>query len=209
MRAVRRLALAAALLLPTGVATVTPTGAAAADLTVQVRDLAGRPVREAVVLVRPAGAPHGALPKRFDWPLVMSQRDVAFDPHTLVVPVGSEVSFPNRDKVRHHVYSFSPTKRFELKLYGKDESRSVTFDKPGPVAMGCNIHDKMSAFIYVSDTRHVGLTTAAGAAVVRGLPNGPATLTVWHPYMKTRGASVERKISLTADAVQAIAVDVR
>ncbi|HET6942615.1 MAG TPA: methylamine utilization protein, partial [Sphingomicrobium sp.] len=81
----------------------------------------------------------------------VSQRDMQFHPFVLVVPVGAKVSFPNLDPTRHHVYSFSPAKKFELKLFAKDQSRSVVFDKPGVVALGCNIHDAMTAFIYVAD----------------------------------------------------------
>ena len=72
-----------------------------------------------------------------------------FHPFVLIVPVGAKVSFPNLDPTRHHVYSFSPAKQFELKLFARDQSRSVVFDKPGVVALGCNIHDAMTAFIVV------------------------------------------------------------
>ena len=82
----------------------------------------------------------------------LRQRQHQFHPFVLVVPVGANVSFPNFDPTRHHVYSFSPAKRFELKLFARDQSRSVRFDKPGVVALGCNIHDQMSAFIDVVDT---------------------------------------------------------
>ena len=62
----------------------------------------------------------------------MAQQNIAFVPHVLIVPVGSSVTFPNRDKVRHHVYSFSKAKKFDLKLYGKDETRDRSCStKPG------------------------------------------------------------------------------
>lgn len=171
--------------------------AAAGDLTVEVRNQAGEPVRDAVVMVRrsggvPAGAPRPA-------PLVMAQKDIAFQPYVLIVPVGSSVSFPNRDKVRHHVYSFSTTKKFELKLYGRDESRSVVFDKPGAVSLGCNIHDRMIGFIYVTDTPYAAKSGADGLAVVQDVPAGAATLLVWHPDIKARVA-VGRPLSVTAAA---------
>ncbi len=110
-------------------------GALAADLTVTVRNGAGKPVQDAVVTIHPveAAAPQAI---RFSWPMQVDQRDLQFEPFVLIVPVGGQVSFPNRDGVRHHVYSFSPAKRFELKLYGKDESRSVRFEKTGDVALG-------------------------------------------------------------------------
>lgn len=158
--------------------------AVAAQLDVTVVTPAGAPVADAVVMVRPDGAgPRG--PIRFAWPYVMGQRKKAFEPFVLIVPVGAEVAFPNFDPFRHHVYSFSPAKRFELKLYGHDETRVVRFDKAGVVAVGCNIHDNMSAFIRVVDTPFAIKTGADGKAVIRDLPAGPVTVTIWHPYLKT------------------------
>ena len=103
----------------------------AGDLAVEVRDQTGRLVPNAVVMVRPAAGVPAGKPMKVGWPMVMAQQNIQFSPYVLVVPVGSTVSFPNRDKVRHHVYSFSAPKKFELKLYGRDETRTVTFDKPG------------------------------------------------------------------------------
>src|ERR1700760_2457531 len=95
-------------------AAAAPAAALAADLTVSVRDTQGRALPDALVMVRPPGAkPAG--PIRFPWPMVMSQHDIAFDPYLLIVPVGADVAFANHDTVRHHVYSCSAAKRFELK----------------------------------------------------------------------------------------------
>src|ERR1700719_842331 len=120
----------------------------ASDLVVSVHTPQGKPVADAGVSLP---APRGR-PIHFAWPYRMAQHDMQFDPFVLVVPVGARVAFPNLDRVRHHVYSFSPTHPFELKLYGHDETRFVTFDKPGVVALGCNIHDQMVGFILVVDT---------------------------------------------------------
>ena len=184
------------------------TAAAAADLTVEVKSADGRPVRDAVVMVRMTSAA-AAAPIRFTWPLVMSQQDVAFNPHVLIVPVGSQVSFPNKDTVRHHVYSFSPTKKFELKLYGRDESRGVRFDKAGIVALGCNIHDQMIGFIYVTDTPYVAKSGASGEAVIRGVPGGAASLVVWHPNLKARKPVAQPLTVAGAVVRQAITIDLR
>ena len=173
--------------------------AVAGDLSVAVTNQAGQPVRDAVVMVRTAGRASAGAPVRLSGPLVMAQQNVAFQPYVLIVPVGSSVSFPNRDRVRHHVYSFSAAKKFELKLYGKDESRSVTFDKPGAVSLGCNIHDRMIGFIYVTDTPYAAKSGADGVAVVQDVPAGAATLLVWHPDIKTRTA-VGRPLAVTAAA---------
>ena len=151
----------------------------AADLSVLVRDKAGRPVRDAVVLIDSPGA---AAPRPQGGYSVV-QQNMKFAPFVLIVPVGSDVSFPNRDVVRHHVYSFSPTKPFELKLYGSEQAaRSVKFDKAGVVAVGCNIHDSMVAFIRVVSTPFAAKTDAAGRARLTGMANGAAEDAVlWLP----------------------------
>lgn len=180
----------------------------AAELTVHVRTPAGVPVREAVVMLHPAGTT-ARLPARFDVPIVR-QQDIQFHPFVLLVPVGAEVEFPNLDKVRHHVYSFSKAKRFELKLYGHEESRSVVFDRPGAVALGCNIHDAMSAFVRVVDTPYAVKTDAGGVARLPNVPAGAGTLRVWHPWLRARGNEVMR--SLTVGGVpmtQVVAVEIR
>ncbi|WP_338501078.1 methylamine utilization protein [Sphingomonas kaistensis] len=165
-----------------------PGNVAAATLNVVVVDAAGRPVQNAVVSARPLGVP--ASGPRFASTKVMGQRNIQFTPGTLVVPLGSTVSFPNYDKVRHHVFSFSKAKRFELKLFGRDESRSVLLDKPGTVAVGCNIHDAMRGFIRVVDAPFAGTSDAAGRLSLAGTPAGRFQLTVWHPQVRARDQEV-------------------
>jgi plastocyanin len=178
----------------------------AADLSVTVKDASGAPVRNAVVSVMPAsGAPAGV---KLAGPFVVAQQNVQFQPYVLIVPVGAEVTFPNKDKVRHHVYSFSTPKRFELKLYGKEEARTVTFDKPGTVALGCNIHDQMSGFIKVVDTPLAVKTDAKGVAVLHGVPGGSASLRIWHPPQRTPGGESARPITVPASGASAQAVSV-
>lgn len=185
------------------------SAAPAADLTVDVRAPAGAPVREAVVMVYPT-AGKGRLPARFDAPLVVRQQDIQFQPYVLLVPVGAEVGFPNLDKVRHHVYSFSKVKKFELKLYGREENRSVVFDKPGAVPLGCNIHDSMSAFIRVVDTAYAVKTDANGRARLADVPAGAATLRVWHPWLRAPANEIARPLTVgVAAQTQAVAIELR
>lgn len=172
-----------ALLACVGAAMTLP--AQAATIVVHVVDAQGRPVSDAVVTVRPA-AGVSAQPIRFPWRMAMVQKDISFNPTVLIVPVGATVAFPNEDKVRHHVYSFSKPARFELKLFGRDETRSYTFTSAGAVALGCNIHDTMSGFIKVVDTPFAGKSDAGGNASIAAVPSGAATLTVWHPRMKAK-----------------------
>lgn len=182
--------------------------ACAADLTVTVKGDDGAPLADAVVLVHPASGSGPASAIHYAWPTTMVQQNIAFNPYVLIVPVGSTVGFPNRDKVRHHVYSFSAAKKFELKLYGQQEERSVTFDRTGVVALGCNIHDSMIGYIYVADTPYAAKTDATGTVVIHGLPGGGGTLSVWHPDMRAK-APVDRPVNLTAAAPETVALELR
>lgn len=180
----------------------------AGDLTVSLKTPAGQPVADAVVMVTPAGGKGAVRPGAG---FRMAQKDLSFQPFVMVVPVGSEVSFPNLDPVRHHVYSFSPAKTFELKLYGREDNRKIKFEKPGVVAIGCNIHDQMAAYIRVVDTAYAAKTGANGEITITGLPAGAATVTVWHPYLKAARNETARPASIpaTGAARQALVLDLR
>lgn len=179
--------------------------ARAGELALTLETPAGKPVANAVVMVHSQGAqPRASI--RFPWAYVMAQKDTQFDPFVLIVPVGADVSFPNRDPIRHHVFSFSPAKPFELKLYSRDETRVVSFPKAGVVSLGCNIHDNMTAFIRVVDTPYAVKSNAAGQAVIRDLPAGAATVTVWHPFMKVRGGEQSRDVVVPASGALALAM---
>jgi len=187
-----------------------PATAMAGDLMLTVRDATGRPVPNAVVMVKPAaGVPAG--PIRFPWAYTVAQQNIQFDPFVLVVPVGAVVAFPNKDKVRHHVYSFSAGNKFELKLFGKDESRTVTFKAAGVAAIGCNIHDQMVGFIQVVDTPYAVKTDGAGLAAIRGIPAGPATVRVWHPWLRAPKNELVRKVTFAASGAvrEAVSVELR
>ncbi|HKT16053.1 MAG TPA: methylamine utilization protein [Allosphingosinicella sp.] len=170
--------------------------AAAGELVVQLRTANGAPVRDAVVTLYPDGrtAPLAPPARVFQ----IAQRDIRFTPFVLVVPVGAQVAFPNFDNVRHHVYSFSPVKKFELKLYAKEQDRPVRFDKPGVVPIGCNIHDQMTAFVKVVDTGLAVQSDASGRALFATVPAGPVVARIWHPYLRAPGNQVE--LRLTAGA---------
>lgn len=171
----------------------------AATLNVVVVDAGGRPVQNAVISAHPLTGPK--IGPRFASSKVMGQRNIQFAPGTLVVPVGSTVSFPNYDKVRHHVFSFSKAKRFELKLFGRDESRSVLLDKPGTVAIGCNIHDAMRGFIRVVDAPFAGTSDASGRLSISGASSGGYKITVWHPQVRARDQEVSFVGSTAAPVV--------
>lgn len=166
---------------------------AAAPLSVRVTDVSGRPVRDAVVRFVPSG--NGARVPRAGGRYVVSQRNLQFRPFLSIVPVGADVSFPNLDPTKHHVYSFSAAKRFELKLFAKDQSRTVHFDQAGVVALGCNIHDAMSAFIFVTDSVWTARTNAQGMAAFADAPGAPGRVTVWHPYLRAPGGMLQQAVA--------------
>ena len=168
--------------------------ALAADLIVEVRAANGSPVRNAVVSLYPAGKPAPLGPPREAYRI--AQQNMQFNPFVMVVPVGAQIAFPNLDSFRHHVYSFSPAKRFELKLYAKEQNRTVRFDKAGVVPLGCNIHDGMTAFVKVSDTSLAVATDASGRASFVGAPAGPVLARIWHPYLRAPANQIQLRWSL-------------
>lgn len=178
--------------LPLAVLLSLPSLAHAAPVSITVRGADGQPLAGAVVTVdSPRAAP--ATPRGT---YMMEQRNIAFSPHVLIVPVGASVAFPNRDRVRHHVYSFSKPKKFDLKLYGREDLRTVTFDKPGVVALGCNIHDTMSGFVFVTATPYAAQTAANGTATIADVPPGGATVRVWHPSIRGPGNTLSQAVAV-------------
>jgi plastocyanin len=149
------------------------------DLLVEVRDGRGSPVTDAVVYA----IPQGRVPPPPAKKAVVDQKNRMFIPHVLPIQTGTAVSFPNSDNVRHQVYSFSPAKRFQLPLYSGTPATPVVFDKPGVVAIGCNIHDQMSAYLVVVDTPHFA-KTVDGRAVLPALPEGRYDVHVWSKGMR-------------------------
>ncbi|MCF7840581.1 MAG: hypothetical protein K9N22_07375, partial [Candidatus Marinimicrobia bacterium] len=128
---------------------------------------------------------------------VIEQRNMQLIPHMLVIPVGSVVSFPNRDDVFHNIFSLSPTKRFDLGRFPEGESRQVMFDKPGVVKIFCDIHAEMNAIVYVTDTPVYTRPDGAGNFEVSGIPPGKYDLHIWHDLIDQTSVPVD----LTQDDV--------
>jgi plastocyanin len=163
----------------------------AGSLEVIVRDDKGRPVSDAVAYAA-AGAASAAPKKQ----AVVDQRDKQFVPYVTAVQVGTAVIFPNSDNIRHHVYSFSPAKRFELPLYSGVPAEPVVFDKVGFVTLGCNIHDWMIAYIAVLPTPYFQVTRQDGRAVLKDLPSGKYTVQVWHPALKGQAEALAQRVDV-------------
>lgn len=167
------------------------SSASAGDVSIYVVDTKDKKVEYAVVSLKPLFA--GAISFVPAQAAIMQQEGSLFSPFVLAVKTGTSVSMPNLDDYSHHVYSFSPAKRFEQKLYSKNQSVQQLFDKPGKVALGCNIHDNMKSYIYVTDHPVYGVTGAEGTLSFQDIPDGSYEVHVWHPG-QARGTKTKPKI---------------
>ncbi|MFS6536096.1 methylamine utilization protein [Idiomarina loihiensis] len=166
--------------------------------TVQVEILAadGQPLANAALLIENKKA-SVQVPEAS---AVVDQVDKQFTPTVSAVEPGTDVVFPNSDNIRHHVYSFSEAKNFELKLYSDKEKPSVNFDKAGIVTLGCNIHDQMVAYVLVSDEYDIAVTNEQGIVELNLEENAaPAEVRVWHYWMGDE-LSKAQNVQLTSDS---------
>ena len=175
--------------------------AQAADVQVQVQDASGRSVADAVVFLESDQARRQVRPVAG---LEMAQNHKQFVPQVLIVPVGSEVRFPNHDTVRHHVYSFSPAKKFELKLYAGTPAQPVRFEQSGVVVLGCNIHDQMVGWVLVLDTPYYAQTSASGQAALSAVPAGRYRLRTWHARLPAGAPVPEQALEVSASGATAL-----
>ncbi|WP_417440446.1 methylamine utilization protein [Idiomarina sp.] len=166
--------------------------------TVRVEILAadGQPLANAALLIESRSAPAKVSSKQ----AVVDQVDKQFTPTVSAVQPGTDVVFPNSDNIRHHVYSFSEAKNFELKLYSDKEKPSVNFDKAGIVTLGCNIHDQMVAYVLVSDEYDIVVTNDQGIVELNLQESEtPAEVRVWHYWMGDE-LSKAQNVQLTSDS---------
>ncbi|MDT7515524.1 methylamine utilization protein [Rhodoferax mekongensis] len=166
--------------------------ASAAGLQVQVQDKNGKPLPNAVVFLESADAKSASKPLKG---IEVSQAAKQFSPAVTVVTTGTSILFPNNDTVRHHVYSFSPAKTFDLKLYAGVPANPVVFDKSGIAVLGCNIHDNMVAWVVVVDTPYFGKTDAQGHLTIDA-PAGSYKLRTWHASLPTGAPATEQAQSV-------------
>ena len=166
---------------------------ATSALSVTVAGADGRPVEGAVVIAEPVGgAPRATAGQK----AVMDQRNLMFVPDVLVVQTGTAVDFPNSDQVHHQVYSFSGAKKFQLALYAGRAHAPVVFDRAGLVTLGCNIHDSMLSYIWVTDSPWYGRTGADGSLGLRELEPGEYTVRIWHALLDESGPQLELHLKL-------------
>lgn len=170
----------------------------AGSLAVTALDRNGAPVADAVVYATATGSNPGA----GDSQAVIDQQNKQFIPYVTAVQVGTSILFPNKDHIRHHVYSLSPAKRFELPLYAGIPAAPVVFDKVGFVTLGCNIHDWMIAYIAVLPTPYFRVTGSNGRAMLKDLSPGDYLVTAWHPLLKGSPNQLAQQLSLTTKEIR-------
>lgn len=146
------------------------------DLEVLVTDAEGKTVANAVVEI-----PLRPVTRAPETVAIIDQINKRFVPMVIAVQRGQRVNFPNNDNIRHHVYSFSAIKQFSTELYADIPGNPIEFDKSGVAVLGCNIHDSMVGYIYVSEWQQFAVTDATGIARFENIQL-PDEVIVWHPW---------------------------
>ena len=164
----------------------------AGEITAMVTDQRGAAVGDAVVYATPRS---GRPPQR-PQPASIAHQNQQFVPWVTAVQAGALINLPNLDPVKHHAYSISPAKKFELPLYSGTPKEPLLFDKPGIVAIGCNIHDWMSAYVCVLETPFFAITEADGSAQLRGLAPGVYDVEVWQPRLKGEASANKQQVTV-------------
>lgn len=171
-----------------------PAHLAAAEISIAVLDNDKNPLSNIVVELIP-DKPFIKEPSNSKT-ATMKQMNQQFVPHILVVNKGTQVQFPDTDKVLHHVYSFSEAKTFEVAITKEDIKRHITFDKAGIVELGCNIHDWMLGYLYVANSTIFAQTSSLGQARFSGIPEGKYQVKVWHPRIDSKDIQLEMTIAV-------------
>lgn len=175
------------------------TPALASSVSVSARTVSGASAQDTLIVFEPRDAtpPFGKASASID------QVNKRFVPRVTILRTGTAVTFPNSDNIRHQVYSFSPAKTFDLKLYAGSPKEEVVFDKPGLVILGCNIHDSMVGFVAVVDSPYFGKVPSSGELAI-DLPPGRYALRVWNPNLAAPLAPKEITVGAAAQAISLV-----
>jgi plastocyanin len=176
------------------------TRAAATDLSAVITGSDGKPLPNAVVSIVPDSNSRTERSSSRPADQTVDQRNETFVPLVTIVPKGGRVTFANNDPTTHQVFSFSRIKQFELTL-ARGESSSIAFDSAGVAALGCNIHDRMIAYVFVAESPYTALTGDDGLAVVKNIPPGKYRAQVWHPQQRPGSETPSVELALTGEAM--------
>ena len=180
---------------------VAAAGVGAANLQASVTAEDGSPLADAVVIALPLDRTDdattvAAVDAAINANPIVDQINKEFVPFVTPIIVGSSVRFPNKDQIRHQVYSFSAANRFELPLYTGTPAEPVLFDTPGVVTLGCNIHDWMLAYVYVAETPWFAKSGADGKASITNIPAGRYRVRIWHPNLDGTEEGTARDVTV-------------
>ena len=175
----------------------------AAVLQVKFVDQDGKPVTSAVVTAISTSASTPQVVQ--NQTAIIDQINKEYVPRVLIVTNGTSVNFPNKDDIKHHVYSFSKAKQFELPLYQGTPAKPVIFDTSGVVVLGCNIHDWMRGYIYIADTPFAALSNADGTATIENIPLETYQVSFWHPQLKTSIST--KRYQLTSGSINSLRIE--
>jgi plastocyanin len=171
---------------------------AAAQLSVHLTDDHGKAISDAVVTLAPDSAISIVAARPPPATHVIDQKDETFIPYVQVFRPGDWVVFRNSDTTRHHVYSFSNVKRFDFVLKPGQSSPAILLDKPGIAAVGCNIHDQMATYLFISAVASIAISEKSGDAVFNDVASGNYTVHVWHPQLPPGQTEPTQKVTIAA-----------
>jgi len=174
---------------------IIPISSYAEEFSIIIKSPSGKTIKDAVVTLSSKDNKKLQTGKTYK----IDQINKTYVPHVTIIPAGNNISFPNKDNIRHHVYSFSETKKFELPLYEGTPTEPVTFNKSGIAVLGCNIHDWMRAYVFISDTPYYGLSGESGSVTIKNIPKGDYSLRVWHSRLKNQSDFKPTKIKVTSN----------
>jgi hypothetical protein len=179
--------------------------AQAGQVEISAYDNSGKPLPDVAIALYPASGIPNYLPPTPD--AVVAQHGMQFEPFLTVIRTGTRVTFPNRDNMEHHLKSFSETKSFEFQIYSAGTPPPVTFDKAGPVALYCLLHEWMRGFIYVVDTPYYAATDGSGTVSLSNLPDGKYEVRAWHPIMSSYLPPLFTSVTVNASATIPVRFD--
>ncbi|GAC1656832.1 MAG: hypothetical protein NVS9B15_18080 [Acidobacteriaceae bacterium] len=140
-------------------------------------------------------------------PFRLVQKNKAFSPHLLVVPVGAEVEFPNQDPVFHNVFSVYENTRFDLGLYEAGSMKKVRFTRPGASFIFCNIHPEMSAVIFAIDTPFYAVTDQGGRFRISHIPDGSYELRAWSERARQEALQLRKPIEVRGNTTASMMIE--
>lgn len=148
-----------------------------AEVSIRISDQSGEPFADTTAVLTPLFETEASAPQDSQ----IDQINEQFVPRVKVVQTGANIFFPNQDQIRHHVYSFSEAKQFDIPLYSGTPSEPIQFNQSGLVVLGCNIHDQMRGYILISDSPFFGVSDESGNLTIELDVPGDYELRIWNP----------------------------